>query len=498
MFILLALLCSAQSGDRTLNLEVTLKTEELSKASLLDTLEQIYGLHFSYNPILLEAEKPVKVDANRKPLYVILNALINPEVLGFKAFDNQVVFFPVQDEAEPISIPENIIIRGAVAEGRKGEPIPYCNIAIVSKALGTMTNQNGRFILKVPKTLMNDTLVFSSLGFESFILPIASYDGTELAIELSKKTYNLRSVDVIRYDPAFLLFKVDENIPLNYDNEYSLFSTFYRELTMENNEYIDISEAVLQVMKAPYTNETREDHVKFIKGRKGADARPLNDIKFRLQGGPYYITKLDVVKNNESFINPELRHLYTYNFDQLTSIDERQTAVVTFKPIYNLRDVLFEGKLYIDIETWAIARIEFQYTRQGLRMARNTLILKEPKRHRAIPTDLSYVIQYKYLNNKWYLLTARSKFNITINNKEKRERTKFYSVAELLTTNIEKGDFQHFSRKEIFKSNEIFTDKIVSYDRTFWESYNVIRPEEELEKALKNFDDQNLIIIYRN
>lgn len=494
LLLLLAFSSGAQSGNGSLNQPINFKTDSITKSALLDSLTKLYNIHFSYNPELFEADKKVNVNAKGQPLFYLLKEIINREILDFKALDNQVIIFPVQlEESAKVYLPFKII-QGSVVDKRKENPIPYCNIGLTGKAVGTMTNQNGQFILKIPEKYLKDTLSFSCIGYEVEFCNLDTLSEKSLRIKLKKKSYQLRTIDIIQYDPMVVLDNVDRNISENYESDYTLLTTFYREIIQENGAYTDISEAVLQVLKAPYQKKLISDHVKFLKGRKGAVSKPFNDIRFRLKGGPYYITKLDLVKNNESFLNPEFRHLYSYDFDKKVTLDNRETVVINFSPIYNLRDILFEGKIYVDIETWAIARVDFNYTKRGLKEARNTLIQKEPKHCKAIPTELEYTVQYKYINQKWYVLNARSSLRIKINNKDKKERTKFHSIAEILTTNIEKGDFQHFTKQEIFRSNEIFTDKIVSYDKNFWKNYNVIQPEQDLIEALKNFDNQNLVI----
>jgi hypothetical protein len=446
----------------------------------------------------LEADKQVKIKMKGMPLFSLLRELIDPEILDFKALNNQIIFYPLQIEKKIEKPKSAIIIRGLVTDERQNEAVPYCNIAIVGKALGTMTNLDGKFTIKIPPEFKNDTLGFSALGYETSYFPLDDLNEMGyIKIVLKSKTYHLKAIDIIQYNPEDLLHKVHQNIKENYENKYTLFTTYYRELTKENEIYTDISEAVLEVMKAPYSSEIKEDHVKFLKGRKGNEVKPFNDIRFKLKGGPYYITKLDVVKNNESFINPDFIHLYSYKFEHIELINNRETAVIHFEPINNLRDILYEGFLYIDVENWAISRVEFQYTRQGLKEARHTLIEKEPKYYKAIPTELIYTIQYKEVDSKWYLQSVHCSLKIKINNKEKKQKTKFHSISEIITTNIEKGDLQQFSRKEIFRSNEIITDKITGYDKLFWGNYNVIQPEEELIKALNNFDNQNLIITIR-
>nr|MDA3817784.1 hypothetical protein [Prolixibacteraceae bacterium] len=104
----------------------------------------------------------------------------------------------------------------------------------------------------------------------------------------------------------------------------------------------------------------------------------------------------------------------------------------------------------------------------------------------------------KQVNGKWYFRSARSMFEIRIKDRKKRERKDFLSTSEIIITQIEKGNIEHFNRKETFRSNEIFTEKIKQYDQSFWENYNVIEPEEDLVKALRNFDNNDLVVRYRN
>ncbi len=106
---------------------------------------------------------------------------------------------------------------------------------------------------------------------------------------------------------------------------------------------------------------------------------------------------------------------------------------------------------------------------------------------------LNYETNYKLVGNKWYFLSAKSTFLIKVIDREERLRTRFNSVSEILTTNIEHGDLQHFSKKELFKPNEFITEKIDTFDRGFWENYNVIQPEDELIKAIRNFENYNLL-----
>lgn len=494
--LLLTVNANGQDSSNSLDIEITLNTDSISKADLLDTIGKVANVFFSYNPELIEADHLVKPELKSTKISSILIQIIDLEKVGFSSLDNQIILFPtttVKDSTE--KKPVFKIIKGAVTDMKNEESVPFCNIAIVGKAIGTMSNLDGNFTIKIPEENFNDTLRFSCLGFLVQDWPIVTINTDEkIEIQLDKRIYTLKTINVVHYDVSEILTNFYNNISVNYENKYTLLTTFYREIVQENSAYTDISEAVLKVVKAPYSNVVKDDLVKFIKGRKSSNTQPYDEIRFRLKGGPYYITKLDVVKNNESFINPEFRHLYVYEYEKKTLIDGRETYIISFLPISNLRDILYEGYLYIDCQSWALSRIEFSYTRQGLKEARRLMIEKEPKEYKAIPTELTYTVQYKLVDNKWYLLGARSLMQIKLNNREKKQKTKFKSISEMQTTNIEKGDFQRFSRSEIFKPSEFFTEKIVDYDKDFWDDYNIIQPEDDLNDALKDFENHDLII----
>lgn len=492
--LLLAVRSNGQTGSDILTYELTFSPDSVTKAALLDTITKKTGIHFSYNPELLGANERVKPDSQKTTLYSVITALINPEIMAYYALNDQIIFYPVKMKEKAKKEPYHII-GGKVTGAKNNEPVPFCNIALLGSAVGTISNKDGKFLIKIPEKYFNDTLRFSCLGYAAFNMPLDTVNSSGLHIKLAEKTYKLRTIDVTHYDPVEVLERYTNNFRENYETEYTLFTTYYREIIKENDVYTDVSEAVLNVLKAPYGNTIRNDHVKFLKGRKSAALQPFNEIRFRLKGGPYYITRLDIVKNHESFINNEFRDMYRYDFEKITLLDGRKTAVISFKPIYNLRELLYEGQLFFDTETWALARVEFSFTRKGLKQARRMMIEKEPRDYKAIPTELKYLAQYKYIKGKWYLNLAQSSMKIRIVNREKREKTKFHSISEMLVTNIEKGDLQHFSRREIFRPNEFFTEKITGYDKNFWEGYNVIKPEDELEYAIKNFDSKDIIIV---
>ena len=73
------------------------------------------------------------------------------------------------------SEPEQPTIRleGTIADD-KGIGIPYVNIGISEKAVGTVSTEHGKFDLAIPVDYSRDSLTISSVGFEASVIAIDS------------------------------------------------------------------------------------------------------------------------------------------------------------------------------------------------------------------------------------------------------------------------------------------------------------------------------------
>ncbi|MEL6134284.1 MAG: carboxypeptidase-like regulatory domain-containing protein, partial [Bacteroidota bacterium] len=63
------------------------------------------------------------------------------------------------------------IVTGRVIKASTGSPIPYANIGILNSEIGTISNVDGTFSLKIPDKHQEDDLLISSLGFDIASLP---------------------------------------------------------------------------------------------------------------------------------------------------------------------------------------------------------------------------------------------------------------------------------------------------------------------------------------
>ena len=69
------------------------------------------------------------------------------------------------------ALPAQSLISGIVSD-ESGMPLPFVNIGIRQKNMGTVSGIDGRFSLSIPQQLDNDTLTFSTVGFAELDVPI--------------------------------------------------------------------------------------------------------------------------------------------------------------------------------------------------------------------------------------------------------------------------------------------------------------------------------------
>ncbi len=64
------------------------------------------------------------------------------------------------------------LAKGIIRNSENHKIIPYVNIGISKKNIGTISNEEGKFELEIPLDLENDTITFSSIGYKSKSIPV--------------------------------------------------------------------------------------------------------------------------------------------------------------------------------------------------------------------------------------------------------------------------------------------------------------------------------------
>ena len=447
------------------------------------------NVFFSYDATIFNAAQKVSISAQDKSLYTVLNTLLDTSQYRFSELQNQVIITRKSEYNEFSAAPDSVPVKyfflsGKLIESRKGRPVPFASVSILDKPIGTISNADGEFLLKVHPSYIADTIVISCMGYEQKLLPANQLLDEDHFI-LEPASIQIKEIKVTAITPEKLLKNMRANYEKNYTPSSKLMTAFYRETIKQDKNYISVSEAVMEVLKAPYIGTSRGDLVRLLKGRKSRDVQPFKWLNFKLMGGPFTITELDAVKTVETFIDPEYEHVYEYQISDVVWYENQPVYVVNFRAEPGEFYPPFEGEMYVHRETFALVHASYHLNKAGLKKAEEIMIKKKPRKVKARPTYVHYQVNYRQYQGKWHLASAKASVKFKVRSKRDRINSEFHSVSDLLITNIQPTGLKRFNKDERFNRNDIFVEVLGAYDEDFWENYNIIKPNESLRNAFK-------------
>ncbi|MBW8323728.1 MAG: carboxypeptidase-like regulatory domain-containing protein [Prolixibacteraceae bacterium] len=489
--------CGQKENTSVLDKKISLEVIDEPISAILEKISAQAQVFFSYDATLIEADKKANLSVTDKTIQEALDYLFNSKFVLQALGDQIVITQPEPEEIKKKEIevveekPKVIIFSGRVIDREEKDVLPYTSISILRSSIGTISNSDGDFELKIPESMKQDTVIFSCLGYRQHRQPISEITDQNYTIYLQPTSLQLKEIKVTVINPQEILNKILSKMLLNYPRDPEIMTSFYREVLKQDNKYIDVAEAVMEIRKAPYDNSFAQDKVKFIKGRKNLNVKPFQYVDFKIQGGPYYITKLDAVKTLDSFLDPEFRDFYKYSLEEIVEFDNRETYVIRFKPKEKVDYPCYQGKLYVDMSSLALVQAEFSLSRSGLKFAHESLIRKKPKDFYVRPINVDYKVSYRRAANKWHLSSAQASIQFKVKSKKDKVNSTFHSTSELLITDINPDDGTHYKKNELFSPKDIFTEIITTYDEGFWGNYNTIKPSEDLRKTLRKYYLEN-------
>ena len=473
----------AQESMSLLERRISCHTDSSDVEQILEKVVSENDLFFSYNPDILPKNKSTFHLVN-VTLGSLLRKILPVAEYKIEIIDNQVII--TLREISPIKL------SGTVTEGKDDSPLGYASLTIAGESIGTMTNVDGRFDFVIPQRLRDKPISIRCLGYLPRDLTQDDLRMSPL-IRLEPVTIHLREITVKPVNVAEVLKNFRDNISNNYELSAQLMITFYRETIKRDDQYIGVWEAVMEILKSPYSLGG-SDRVRFLKGRKSNFGKTFNDVRLKIQGGPWYITNLDVVRNPETFLDPQFENLYRYRFEQPLMYNGRVTWVIRFSRREEVEFPCYYGELLIDADTYALVGAKFGLDRKSLKMNGDSFIRKEPHGYNTRPEGAEYTVNYRMVNGRWQFYSARTDVLFKVKQSKENFKVEYRSVSDILVTQQysfpRKG---RFGPDGLFRADDIFADIIGPYDPEFWGNYNVIKPDDDLSKAMREIESSEKV-----
>src|SRR5512133_3961683 len=126
------------------------------------------------------------------------------------------------------------VFTGRVIDQSTRKPVVFANVYLIGSSLGTVTNAEGEFVLKVPTAEINRKLGISNLGYKNLVINLADLKEKENIIKLELAATPLEQVVIRSDDPVELLKMAYRRINENYNTNHEMQVGFYLETVKQN------------------------------------------------------------------------------------------------------------------------------------------------------------------------------------------------------------------------------------------------------------------------
>ena len=401
---------------------------------------------------------------------------------------------------------QNIILRGQILDSATREPLSFATIGITGSTLGTASNVDGRFVLKIPVTYSDSLFFCSYVGYRTYEKQTGELSDP-MIILLHEEKIMLDEVEVKPWSAWDYVKLAVEKIPENYHSEPFYTTSYYSEYISENNKFLKYTEGIIQTYNPPY-GDTSKIASRIIQARRHDNLESLRFMREKIEkkmkkkkkkakkrgeeweeksideeilsatfGGPRMILRHDPVRDTSSFLNPKLHHLYDYQIEGYTTYHKQKLIIIHFKSKKKYEHQKQEGNIYITIDSDAIVAINFQ-SRIIIPNAVKPLLfiagfgITDPQIHATI--------HYKPYKRKWYINDMTVDFRVKLTKKKmfaKNEHGSFKFFLSLITTDIEQENVTKIPKEEQLDNWKPLEEQ-VEEDHEFWKHYQVARPVE--------------------
>lgn len=394
------------------------------------------------------------------------------------------------------------VISGVIIDAATKEPLAFVSIALKKQLIGSLSNEDGKFDLRLTEEFATDTLVISYMGYKQQLIPLKNISN-ELMIKLVESAVDLKEVVVRPWTADFYIRMAMRRIPKNYPNKPFITEAYYRSKITENQKPISFDEGVFKTYYPNYidTMKTQSqlllykridnpEEIEFMSKerkkkaeknkRKGRDSTaksgPQIDIGDSF-GGPEEVLKTsNITKNPDNFLDTNKLKSYRYEFAKSGTYNSGELLIINFESKGKVEHVRERGKIYIDLASLAIMKVESSGSFVIPVLLRPIIFFYGIGIEN--PTYESKT-EYRQINGKWYPSSAQNYIDIHLTNKhwfEPNEHSLFQieQVFGVIKT-VPEGVNPIPVNKRFKADNKDLKAQVYNDENLKWEDVNIIR-----------------------
>lgn len=384
-----------------------------------------------------------------------------------------------------------ITIFGRVYDATSNEPMRFVSVGLEGTSIANISNSDGLFSLKIPQDSLDEGVIFlSHLGYLEAKIIATDFNGSTgnkpLSIRMTPVTFRLDPAVISASEAETLVKTAYDRVKINYSKEHQGMTAFYRELVKKGDlKYLSLNEAILDIDKSPYTGYA-SDKAGIYKGRGTINYDSSDTLLIRYQGGVISSLQIDLVKNPfPGVLETEMFKYYDFSMGESIIQDNRLFFCVMFNQKPEVDEPLYRGRLYIDSESFAIGRAEFQVNVEEHPEVVNYYVIKRPQKMIFEVDKVSYTVNYKEHDGLWYYDYGHIEMLFSAHRRYSLFRQHYSTVSELAITDHKPGEIEIQNESKLRLRDQL-SERVQDFtDENFWENYNVIEPDTDIEAIVR-------------
>lgn len=387
------------------------------------------------------------------------------------------------------------LLSGSVIDAATKEPLPYVTVSLKKQLIGIVTNEEGKFDLYIPEEVVEDTLFVNYLGYKHVLIDIASIK-EPIIIKLEETVVQLEEIVIRPLLPQNYIQMAMRKIKENYPKDPFQTEAYYREKLLENKNLVKCDEGVFTTYYPSYIDTIpaqnqlmlfrRADSIRPIafmnsnkKKGEGKDSTNENGRQIDLGGsfgGPSEILKVgDISKKPEAFLDSTQFKSYRYSFAKSSSYNTDELMVIDFETRGKVNHVREKGKVYIDLKSLAIVKIECKGDFIIPAIIKPVFFfmsigIKNPTYEKKS--------EFQEINGKWYPKNIQNTIDIKLSNKHlfKKDEYGDFEIEQFFTVNEFKTDsITEIPLAKRFIAGKDMEKQVYNDTGLTWEGLNIIK-----------------------
>lgn len=351
-------------------------------------------------------------------------------------------------------------------------PISYVHVNIENSTFGTITNEEGSFILSIPENIASQNLVISHVGYEQKVISIQKMKEAN-SIELTPATILLQEVVVSGLDPFQILADAALKKKTNYPATPTRLIGFYRHGIKVNDHYTQFLEASMDIIFPHYgliMDKSKIDREIYVNELRVFESENIYDVSpYRLFADLFFIPVTEK------------------NYDAEIVVDKTSESELFIRAYpKNKQGGLPAFLLTIDRKTLAYKEVqysippEFWETREFVERKIQTEAGEKVIREKRVLAEITY--SFSQNKSQWYLKQVNQKSKFLLDRGDNKNDQVIYYINYV--TNEVHDTTSGLSRKNYLEKNQDIYKLKRKQNELFWKNYPILQPSAEQHEII--------------